>query len=90
MKKYIIAIVFAIGFEMNLSAQFTSQSDGFFTPNYQELRSGNANDDNPMGAMPRMIGHGKTTDQDAPLGSGLLLLSGMALAYGLKKKESKN
>ena len=42
MKKYIIAIVFAIGFGLNLSAQ----SDGFFfNSNYSEYREENNNDD---------------------------------------------
>ncbi|MBQ8761490.1 MAG: LPXTG cell wall anchor domain-containing protein [Bacteroidales bacterium] len=29
-----------------------------------------------------------TSNQDAPLGGGLLVLGGLALAYGLRKKNS--
>ena len=38
-------------------------------------------------AVSAMIGHGSTTDMSAPLGSGLLLLAGMGLAYGFRKKN---
>ena len=83
MKKYIIAIVFAIGFGLNLSAQ----SDGFFSnSNYSEYREEN----HEWGNMPVLpTQHGTQWDfaAEAPLGSGLLLLGGLALAYGLRKKD---
>jgi len=79
MKKYIITLVFALGLGLNLSAQ----NDGFFTSNYSEFRT--TTDD--MGDMPALFGHGMTSNQDAPLGGGLLVLGGLALAYGLRKKN---
>ena len=84
MKKYIITLIIAIGFGMNLSAQ----SDGFFfNSNYSEYREEN----NEWGTMPLLPNeHGTQYDfaAEAPLGSGLLLLGGMALAYGIRKKNS--
>ena len=84
MKKHIITLVFALGLGLNLSAQ----SDGFFTSsNNSGFR--NASDiENQMGITPALPGHGYDVNQTAPLGSGLLLLGGMALAYGLRKKNS--
>ena len=83
MKKHIITLVFAIGFGLNLSAQ----SDGFFfNSNYSEYREEN----NEWGTMPLLPNeHGTQYDfaAEAPLGSGLLLLGGMALAYGIRKKN---
>lgn len=93
MKRYIILAVFSIVLTANLNAQVgdysyvESTSDGFFTQNYEaEYR-----EYSEWGAMPRMLGHGITTNQDAPLGSGLLLLAGMGVAYGIKRKlKSEN
>ena len=86
MKRYIILAVLSIVLTSNINAQIgnysQSTSDGFFKQNYEaEYR---AYDE--WGAMPRMLGHGIETNQNAPLGSGLLLLAGMGVAYGIKKK----
>ena len=81
MKKLIILSVFAIGFGMSLNAQ----SDSFFRyNNVEEQRT-----TNDWGvAMPAMIGHGMDSDQSAaPLGSGLLLLGGMAVLYASRKRK---
>ena len=78
MRKLIVLSVFTLGFLMNLNAQ----SDGFFTfNNVEENRTAT------MGDMPAMIGHNSTSNMDAPVGSGLLLLAGMGLAYGIRKKS---
>lgn len=85
MKKLIILSVFALGFGMSLNAQ--SYSDGFFKyNNVEEQRTSNSE----WGTLPTMIGHGLNTDQDgdsAPLGSGLLLLGGMAVLYASRKRK---
>ena len=85
MKKLIILSVLALGFGMSLNAQ--SYSDGFFKyNNVEEQRTSNSE----WGSMPTMIGHGLTGDQDgdsAPLGSGLLLLGGMAVLYASRKRK---
>ena len=80
MKKLIILSVFAIGFGMSLNAQ----SDSFFRYNNVEEQRSNES----WGAMPAMIGHGMESDQSAaPLGSGLLLLGGMAVLYASRKRK---
>lgn len=83
MKKLIILSVFALGFGMSLNAQ--SYSDGFFKyNNVEEQRTSNSE----WATLP--IGHGLTGDQDgdsAPLGSGLLLLGGMAVLYASRKRK---
>ena len=80
MKKLIILSVFAIGFGMSLNAQ----SDSFFRyNNVEEQRTGGEN-----WAKPALIGHGIEGDQSAaPLGSGLLLLGGMAVLYARRKRN---
>ena len=82
MKKLIILSVFALGFGMSLNAQ--SYSDGFFKYNNVEEQRTNES----WGSMPAMIGHGIEGDQSAPLGSGLLLLGGMAVLYARRKKSN--
>ena len=82
MKKLIITVIFALFMGMTMSAQ----SDGFFA--YTDVDNRGGSDE--WGALPTLpASHGFTTDQDAvPLGSGLLLLGGLALAYGLRKRNS--
>ena len=83
MKKLIITTIFALFMGMTMSAQ----SDGFFA--YSDVDNYRGGSDE-WGALPTLpASHGFTTDQDAvPLGSGLLLLGGLALAYGLRKRNS--
>lgn len=85
MKRYIITLVFALGFVMNLNAQ----SDGFFTSNYSEYREVENDWGLNMPSLPSS--HGYVDDyscaEPAPLGNGLFILGGLALAYRLRKKE---
>ena len=79
MKKIILAIALFAAVSAN------AQSDSFFRyNNVEEQRT------NDWGvAMPAMIGHGLESDQSAaPLGSGLLLLGGMAVLYASRKKSN--
>ena len=77
MKKIILAIALFAAVSAN------AQSDSFFRYNNVEEQRSNES----WGSMPAMIGHGLEGDQSAPLGSGLLLLAGMGLAYGFRKKN---
>jgi hypothetical protein len=82
MKKIILAIALFAAVSAN------AQSDSFFRySNVEEQRTNSGNGE--WGTMPTLVGHGYTTDMDAnaPLGSGLLLLAGMGLAYGFRKKN---
>ena len=81
MKKYIITLVFALGFGMSLNAQ----SDRFF--NYSE--GGETNRSNSWGVevvLPTAHGLADHQSAEAPLGSGILLLAGLAFAYGRKRR----
>ena len=84
MKKHIMTIIFALIFGLNLSAQ----NDGFFSNgNYTEYRD---NSDVWGQNMPILPGqHGVNYDfaAEAPIGSGLLLLGGLALAYSIRKRN---
>lgn len=89
MKKYILIIL--VGFSLNLNAQGLSlqycsgQTDGFFSSErYTEYR-----EEQWAGDMPLLPGmHGSDFDYDAnevPSGTGLLL-TGLGLAYGMRRK----
>ena len=81
MKKKILAIAMFVALGLSANAQ----SDGFFSSSYSEYR-----EDSWAQNMPILPGqHGTEYDfaAEAPLGSGLLLLGGMALAYGMRKKD---
>ncbi|MBR7176155.1 MAG: hypothetical protein IKD32_02495 [Bacteroidales bacterium] len=77
MKKIIltIAIVLGIGFGVN------AQSDAFFTQSFSDYRN---SDDVET---PRLPAHALTSNQDAPVGTGLLLLAGMGLGYAALRKR---
>ena len=79
MKKIILAIALFAAVSAN------AQSDGFFTyNNAEENRTGNS-----WGTMPNLPashGLGEDFDANAPLGSGLLLLGGMAVLYASRKR----
>lgn len=83
MKKIIAIIAIILGFGLGVNAQggFIGQSDGFFNSGLYNNKS-NAN----YTELPRIPDHNLDTNQNAPLGSGLLLLAGMGLAYGVRRK----
>ena len=88
MKKYIVLAALSMVLTLGLNAQVGSynfsSSDGFFNSHANEdIETREASD---WGAMPRIFGHGLTENQNAPVGSGLLLLAGMGLAYGVRRK----
>ena len=82
MKKLIITITLALGLGMSLNAQ----NDSFFTYNSID------NKRSEWGTMPVLpTSAGETADygaNPAPLGSGIILLAGLALAYGRKRNNS--
>lgn len=88
MKKHFLTIAMVLGLSMSLFAG--NEGGGLFglgaTP--EETRGNHGlreNDELSLG----LPGHGKPTDQDAPLGSGVCLLLGLGAAYAFtKKKES--
>ena len=84
MKKYIITTIFALFMGMTMSAQ----SDGFFAySDFDNYRGGS----DEWGALPTLpASHNLNYDYEAnpaPLGSGLLLLGGMAILYARRKKN---
>ena len=95
MKRYILTIVLAVAFGLNLNAQSKQQSgfsDGFFSSNYSEYR-----EDEWAGDMPLLPGaHGSGFDYDAdksepvPAGSGLLILTGLGLGYASLRRKKSN
>lgn len=85
-KKLLISIVVLLLGCGNLFAQ----NDGFFTSSIEEYRE----DKNEWGVMPSIPGfHGFSDDYEAvpetPISGGLLLLAGMGIAYGIRKRKKE-
>lgn len=76
MKKVIATVAIILGLSVGASAQ----SDAFFTQNFSEYRNADVE-------TPRLPAHMQTTNQDAPVGTGLLLLAGMGLGYAALRKR---
>lgn len=84
MKKIITTIIFAIAFGMNVNAQ----NDGFFSSgNYTEYRDNTEVWGQELPILPGQHGVDYDFAAEAPLGSGLLLLGGLALAYSIRKRN---
>ena len=87
MKKIILAIALFVALGLSANAQ----SDGFFSSSYTYDENRNAPDANgwELFNMPSIIGHGYEYDQnaEAPVGSGLLILAGLGVAYAMRKKD---
>ncbi len=81
MKKIILAIALFATVSAN------AQNDGYFTSNYNYEQNRENSVQGGWADVVGFPGHGSSTNAAAPLGSGLLLLGGMALAYGLRKKN---
>lgn len=88
MKKIIITLtlVTAMCFG-NAQAQSTNGTDGFFSTSTPggNYRDGSATGD--VSFFPKTPGQQMYGNQNAPVGSGLLVLAGLGLAYGLKRRE---
>ena len=84
MKKIILAIALFVAVGLSANAQ----SDGFFSSgsNFKEYR-----DDVWAQNMPVLPGqHGVNYDfaaEPTPVGSGLLVLAGLGVAYAMRKKD---
>lgn len=78
MKKIFLAIALTVALGFGASAQ----RDGFFNDweDFDNLR-----DEGIMPSLPN--GHGLNGDQDAPLGTGLLILTALGAGYAVSKRK---
>ena len=91
MKKLVLTIAIVLGMTFGASAQYFGdngqpQGGGLFgrgaTPEGALNAPGNSD-------FPLLPMHNQESNQDAPLGSGVLLLIGMGTAYAMAKKNRK-
>ena len=91
MKKLVLTIAVVLGMTLGASAQYFAKNDaqpnqggGLFgrgdTPQYE---------DEGGSGTPLLPLHGQTDNQDAPLGSGALLLIGFGAAYAASKRRKE-
>ena len=87
MKRLLITLTIVAGLGMSANAQFNTntQTDGFFT---SAAPSDGWRADYGTEDLPLLPGAGFQTDQSAPVGSGLLLLAGMGMAYALRRRNN--
>ncbi len=88
MKKIIITLTLATAMCLgNAQAQSTNGTDGFFSTSTPggNYRDGSATGD--VSFFPGAPGQQIYGDQDAPIGSGLLILAGLGAAYALRRRN---
>ena len=88
MKKIALTLAVVLGITIGASAQHFSENGqpnngGLFGRGATSEGSSNAQN----GATPLLPTHGQTDNQDAPLGSGALLLIGFGAAYAASKRR---
>ena len=77
-------ILFAIALVVTMGFCASAQIDGYFQPSGDNIRL--TDPDNGIDiSMPK---HNENTDQGAPLGSGLLILTAMGAGYALRKRNA--
>ena len=89
MKKLALTLAIVLGMTFAASAQYFGdngqpQGGGLFGRG-ETRDGGNAS----SVSTPLLPGHGLNTNQDAPLGSGVILLIGFGAAYALSKRSKK-
>ena len=84
MKKIILAISLFAAVSFSANAQ---KSDAFFTSNYNYEQNRESSVQGGWADVVGLPGHNSSSNEDAPLGSGLLLLGGMALGYAAMRKR---
>ena len=96
MKKLVLTIAIVLGMTFGASAQYFGdngqpQGGGLFGRGAvsDEYFYGAGSSDRTGGLLPLLPLHDQEGDQDAPLGSGALLLIGMGAAYAMAKKNRK-
>lgn len=81
MKKILLAIALLIGMTTVSFGQVFGNTDGFFQEiGYQERTTED---------LPLLPAGYSSNDQDAPLGTGLLILTALGAGYTLRKKLQK-
>ena len=88
MKKSLLTIAIVLGMSIGASAQgglfqYGEVSDESSVPSWYSLDQNQKARQN----MPMLPDHGQGTNQNAPLGSGVLLFIGFGAAYAQKKKK---
>ena len=88
MKKLTLTIAIFLGISLSTYAQgglfqYGEVSDESSVPSWYSLDQNQKARQN----MPILPDHGQGTNQNAPLGGGVLLLMGFGVAYALKKKK---
>ena len=76
-------IIFAIAFVMMVVIA-NAQSDSFFKSDNGNAGNGNRDDEGFSMALP---GHGSNDDQQAPLGSGMLVLTALGAGYAIARRK---
>ena len=88
MKKSLLTIAIVLGMSIGASAQgglfqYGEVSDEISVPSWYSLDQAQKTRQN----MPMLPDHGQGTNQNAPLGGGVLLFIGFGAAYAQKKKK---
>lgn len=88
MKKILFAIAIVLTISLSANAQ---RKDGFFNNSYDNVNRGDADPTDAGLGLPNNYGlvtgglYGE--DQDAPLGTGLLILTALGAGYAVARKK---
>ena len=81
-------ILFTIAIIMTMALSANAQSDGFFNNYYNDVYNDRMSNPNEIGLVMPGSTIGSNTNESAPLGSGLLIMTVLGAAYMIKKNRS--
>ncbi|MBQ4205716.1 MAG: hypothetical protein II662_03540 [Bacteroidales bacterium] len=81
-------ILFTIAIIMVMAFSAYAQRDGFFNNYYNDVYNDRMTDPNEIGLLMPNSTIGSNTNESAPLGSGLLIMTVLGAAYMIKKNRS--
>ena len=97
MKNILLTLVMIVAIGFGASAQNDSYNYGYYQDNNTQYSDGFFSSGNESRFqyrdaenMPIIPGTGYYCDQQAPLGSGLLLLAGLGAAYAVRKRKKSD
>ena len=84
MKKILLAAALVLALGLGANAQYNNGSRDSFFNDWSDFDNGLLRTEEPNMNLPE---HGLFNNQDAPLGSGLLILTVLGAGYALRRKE---
>lgn len=87
MKKILLAVALVLALGLGANAQYNNGSRDSFFNDWSDYDNGLLRENEPTTLFPTLPGHGLEDNTDAPLGSGLLILTALGAGYAISRRK---